>query len=439
MVVYLFLQLGNLQGRLWERRFVTLGQFLHPLGEGLADTVHLAMDGGSDGGHPFVIDDQRFDLRLGQLGVLGICQRIQLGLGFPDMKGFSSSNLKYMRFFAQMCSDLQIGQQPADQLPWFHLVTLLTKVSDPAAREWYASETLRHGWSRATLDVHIKNQLHLRQGGAITNFDRRLPEPHSLLASEALKDPYLFDFLGLGDEAHERDIENALIRHITRFLLELGAGFAFVGRQFRLEVEGDEFFIDLLFYHTRLKCYVVVELKATAFKPEHAGQLNFYLDRESHYLWGKRYLLEVVESDRPPQVQLKHSRLRLQVRPGSGEEKKQAIVAAWYRDQLRQVIPSLIAKWEATLGVKVERFFVQRMKTKWGSCSPARRSIRLNSELAKKPRECLEYLVVHEMVHLLEPTHNNRFAALMDQFLPKWQFYREILNRLPVHHEQWKY
>lgn len=196
---------------------------------------------------------------------------------FPDMKGFSSSNLKYMRFFAQMCPDLQIGQQPADQLPWFHLVTLLTKVSDPVAREWYAAETLRHGWSRPTLDVHIKNQLHLRQGGAITNFDRRLPEPHSLLASEALKDPYLFDFLGLGDEAHERDIENALIRHITRFLLELGAGFAFVGRQFRLEVEGDEFFIDLLFYHTRLKCYVVVELKATAFKPEHAGQLNFYL------------------------------------------------------------------------------------------------------------------------------------------------------------------
>jgi len=196
---------------------------------------------------------------------------------FPDMKGFSSSNMKYMRFFAQMCPDLQIGQQPADQLPWFHLVTLLTKVSDPAAREWYAAQTIRHGWSRPTLDVHIKNQLHLRQGSAVTNFDRRLPEPHSLLAGEALKDPYLFDFLDLGNEAHERDIENALIRHITRFLLELGAGFAFVGRQFRLEVGGDEFFIDLLFYHTRLKCYVVVELKATAFKPDHAGQLNFYL------------------------------------------------------------------------------------------------------------------------------------------------------------------
>lgn len=136
---------------------------------------------------------------------------------------------------------------------------------------------IAEGWSRATLEVQIRNRLHERQGQAVTNFDSRLPVPHSELAHETLKDPYLFDFLGLGDEAHERDIENALVRHITKFLLELGSGFAFIGRQFRLEVEGDEFFLDLLFYHTRLKCYVVVELKATAFKPEHAGQLNFYL------------------------------------------------------------------------------------------------------------------------------------------------------------------
>jgi len=200
-----------------------------------------------------------------------------LRAAFPEMRGFSSSNLKYMRFFAQTCPACLIGQQPADQLPWFHLVTLLTKVSADTEREWYAAQVIQHGWSRPTLDAHIKSQLHLRQGFAITNFDRHLPTPHAQLAIEALKDPYLFDFLGLGDEALERDIENALIRHITRFLLELGAGFAFVGRQFRLEVEGDEFFIDLLFYHTRLKCYVVVELKGTAFKPEHAGQLNFYL------------------------------------------------------------------------------------------------------------------------------------------------------------------
>lgn len=200
-----------------------------------------------------------------------------LRAAFPEMKGFSSSNLKYMRFFAQHCPVRKFGQQTADQLPWFHIVTLLTKISEPDLREWYAREAVAHAWSRDTLEGQIKSRLHLRQGNALTNFEQRLAAPHAELAAQILKDPYHFDFLGLGDEAHERDIENALVRHITRFLLELGAGFAFVGRQFRLEVEGDEFFIDLLFYHTRLKCYIVVELKAVAFKPEHAGQLNFYL------------------------------------------------------------------------------------------------------------------------------------------------------------------
>lgn len=196
---------------------------------------------------------------------------------FPTMKGFSSSNLKYMRHFAERCPDFRIGQQPADQLPWFHLVTLLTQVGEDSERAWLASQTAQQGWSRATLQAHIKNRLFERQGQAVTNFEIRLPATQAALAQESLKDPYLFDFLGLGEDALERDIESALVRHITRFLLELGAGFAFVGRQFRLEVGGEEFFIDLLFYHTRLKCYVVVELKATAFKPEHAGQLNFYL------------------------------------------------------------------------------------------------------------------------------------------------------------------
>lgn len=196
---------------------------------------------------------------------------------FPDIKGFSGSNLKYMRYFAEHCPDGLIGQQPADQLPWFHIVALLTKLDSTCVREWYAAQTIQQGWSRATLTANIKSQLHLRQANAVTNFTQRLPQPHSDLAQETLKDPYLFDFLGLDNAAHERDIENALIRHITRFLLELGSGFAFVGRQYKLDVGGDEFFIDLLFYHTRLKYYVVVELKATAFKPEHAGQLNFYL------------------------------------------------------------------------------------------------------------------------------------------------------------------
>jgi Uncharacterized conserved protein len=196
---------------------------------------------------------------------------------FPEMKGFSRANLLYMRAFAETWPDEAIVQQLAGQLPWFHLVSLITRLKDAPTREWYARRAIAEGWSRATLEVQIRNRLHERQGQAVTNFDSRLPVPHSELAHETLKDPYLFDFLGLGDEAHERDIENALVRHITKFLLELGSGFAFIGRQFRLEVEGDEFYLDLLFYHTRLKCYVVVELKATAFKPEHAGQLNFYL------------------------------------------------------------------------------------------------------------------------------------------------------------------
>ncbi len=134
---------------------------------------------------------------------------------FPEMKGFSSRNLKYMKFFAQMCPAGLIGQQPAAQLPWFHLVTLLTKVSADTEREWYAAQVIQHGWSRPTLDVHIRNRLHLRQGVAITNFDRQLPTPHAQLAIEALKDPYYFDFLGLGEEAHERDIEKALMRHVN--------------------------------------------------------------------------------------------------------------------------------------------------------------------------------------------------------------------------------
>ena len=195
---------------------------------------------------------------------------------FPDMKGFSPRNVKYMRYFAEHCPDGQFGQQPAAQLPWFHIVTLLTK-AEPALREWYAHQCVTHGWSRLTLEQNLTSRLHARQGAAVANFSLRLQPPQSALAQETLKDPYLFDFLGLADDAHEREIENALIRHITRFLIELGSGFAYVGRQFRLEVGGDEFFIDLLFYHTRLKCYVVIEIKGGAFKPEHIGQLNFYL------------------------------------------------------------------------------------------------------------------------------------------------------------------
>jgi predicted nuclease of restriction endonuclease-like (RecB) superfamily len=196
---------------------------------------------------------------------------------FPEMKGFSSSNLKYMRRFVEECPDFRIGQQAVDQLPWSHIISLITKINIPEEREWYARATIEHGWSRAVLAHQIESGLYHRQGKALTNFDKQLPTPHSELAQQTLKDPYIFDFLNIGKEAHERDIENALVEHITRFLLELGAGFSYVGRQVHLVVGGEDFYLDLLFYHLKLRCYVVIELKAVAFKPEYAGKLNFYL------------------------------------------------------------------------------------------------------------------------------------------------------------------
>jgi predicted metal-dependent hydrolase len=164
-----------------------------------------------------------------------------------------------------------------------------------------------------------------------------------------------------------------------------------------------------------------------------------YLDRESHYVWGKRFLLKVVEEDVAPNVKMQHDTMLLRVRPGADDEIREAVVASWYRQLLKSVLPPLIEVWEPRLSVTVNGFFVQQMKTKWGSCNPAARTIRLNTELAKKPKECFEYIVVHEMVHLLEPTHNSRYIAMMDQFIPKWRLYRDILNRLPVRHENWCY
>jgi hypothetical protein len=161
-----------------------------------------------------------------------------------------------------------------------------------------------------------------------------------------------------------------------------------------------------------------------------------YLDHESHYVWGKRYLMKVIECNETPSVALTHSRMILRVRPGADERKKQAILEEWYRRQLKKAVPPLISKWEAVMGVGVERFFVQRMKTMWGSCNHGASSIRLNSDLAKKSGEFLEYIVVHEMVHLLEPSHNERFRELMDRFIPNWRVYRSQLNRLPISHDK---
>jgi predicted metal-dependent hydrolase len=164
-----------------------------------------------------------------------------------------------------------------------------------------------------------------------------------------------------------------------------------------------------------------------------------YLDRESHYVWGRRYLLAISEAQQPPHVELKHDRLWLVLRPGTNTARREAILDAWYREQIKRAVSTMIEKWEPLVGVKVERVFVQRMKTKWGSCNTTSRTIRLNTDLARKPRECLEYIVVHEMVHVLEPTHNARFIGLMERFMPAWRVYRDQLNRLPVRHETWAY
>ncbi|WP_367066373.1 PDDEXK nuclease domain-containing protein [Oryzisolibacter sp. LB2S] len=200
-----------------------------------------------------------------------------LRTAFPDMKGFSRANLLYMRAFAQAWPDSAIVQQAVGHLPWGHNLVLLSKLKNPEQRLAYAERAITHGWSRNVLEMHIETRLLEREGKAVTNFDLRLPASGTDLARQSLKDPYLFDFLRIGEEAGEREIEAALVQHITQFLLELGAGFAFVGRQVLLDVGGDEFFIDLLFYHLKLRCYVVIELKGGKFKPEHLGQLGFYL------------------------------------------------------------------------------------------------------------------------------------------------------------------
>lgn len=200
-----------------------------------------------------------------------------LRTAFPQMKGFSPRNLKYMRAFAQAWQDQTMVQEVLAQLPWYHHITLLDKLNNAEHRYWYALKAIEHNWSRNVMVMQIETRLIERQGKAITNFELRLPKPQSDLAIESLKDPYRFDFLTLTDQAQEREIENALVKHVTAFLLELGAGFAFVGQQVHLEVGGDDFFIDLLFYHLKLRCYIVIELKTGDFKPEHLGQLSFYL------------------------------------------------------------------------------------------------------------------------------------------------------------------
>lgn len=197
---------------------------------------------------------------------------------FPEMKGFSKQNLWYMRQFAQTYSEDRIVQQLVGELPWGHHIEIFTHVKEEKTRTWYIQKTIENGWSRNVLVMNIEAQSHLKLGAASTNFATTLPKITSDLAHQLIKSEYNFEFLGLGEAVHEKVIEKGLVDHVRQFLLELGNGFAFMGTQYKLDVGGDDFYIDLLFYHTRLRSYVVFELKADKFKPEYAGKLGFYIE-----------------------------------------------------------------------------------------------------------------------------------------------------------------
>ena len=200
-------------------------------------------------------------------------------LEFPQTTGYSVRNLKYMAKFAATYPDSEFVQQVVAQIPWGHNVVLLDNVADAEERNWYIDACRKNGWSRNVLVHQIESGLYQRQALAekISNFERRLPSPQSELAVQTMKDPYIFDFIPFKEDMVERDIERALVQDVTKLLLELGTGFAFLGNQYHLNVGGDDFYIDLLFYNLNLRCYVVIELKTGEFKPEYAGQLNFYL------------------------------------------------------------------------------------------------------------------------------------------------------------------
>ena len=196
---------------------------------------------------------------------------------FPDTRGFSPRNLKYMRAFAAAWLDRDIVQEPLARITWYHNIALLEKLTRRKDRLWYARQVLETGWSHNILVLQIESRAHERQGKAVTNFPATLPPADSDMAAQAFKDPYLFDFLGTADPRREREVEQALVDHIQRFLLELGTGFAFIGRQVLLEVGDQDFHVDLLFYHLKLRCYVVIELKAVPFEPDFVGQMSLYL------------------------------------------------------------------------------------------------------------------------------------------------------------------
>lgn len=261
-----------------------------------------------------------------------------LRAAFADMTGLSARNLKYMRAFAAAWPEREIVQRAAAQIPWRQNQLLLDKLQEPGLRLWYAERTAEHGWSRAILAHQIAARLHLRQGKAQNNFAITLLPADSDMATQVFKDPYLFDFLGTADPRREAEVEQALVDHVQKFLLELGAGFAFLGRQVPLEVGDSDFRLDLLFYHVRLHAYVVVELKAGAFKPEYAGKMNFYLSAVDD-------LLKQPEDQPTIGLLLCKSRERTQVEYALRDVNKPIGVADWET----QLVEKLPKEFEGTL------------------------------------------------------------------------------------------
>ena len=260
---------------------------------------------------------------------------------FPDMKGFSPRNLKYMKKFAECWADVEFVQRSVAQIPWRSNITLMEKLKDPELRVWYAQKTLEHGWGKAMLRFQIDSQLHLREGNIANNFKNTLPPPQSDLTEQSFKDPYIFDFLGQDAPKREAELEKKLLDHIQKFLLELGQGFAFVGSQVHLELGGQDFYLDLLFYHLKLRCYVVVELKAGAFKPEYVSKLNVYQNVVNDVLKH--------ESDAPTiGLLLVKEKSRLLVEYSLANNQNPIGVANWEHtiqanlpDNLRETLPSI--------------------------------------------------------------------------------------------------
>lgn len=275
-----------------------------------------------------------------------------LKTAFPEMNGLSSRNLKYMRKFAEAWPKREFVQQLAAQIPWFHNCLILNKIQDKSTREWYISKTIENGWSRNILAIQIETRLHERDGKAANNFDTVLPPTDSDMAAQIFKDPYVFDFLGTADPRREAELEQKLIEHIQKFLLELGQGFAFVGRQVQLGVGDHDFFLDLLFYHLKLRCFVVIELKAGRFEPEYAGKLNMYLNIVDDLLR---------HSDDKPSIGLLlvKEKDRMVVEYALTGYKKPIGVANWERhitqslpEELKSSLPT-VAEIEAELGKDV--------------------------------------------------------------------------------------